>query len=307
MNFRNASIWTMGVLAAVVCVAFAPTVFATGPDNGPTYHDTDGDGMTDDNDPCPNNPDPTCSRQMCGTTTITGDGGRWTGSDCVYEYNGGVPCPDGTYPLTHTGCSTRGTDSDSDTGSGRGGGGSGGGGGGRDATPEPAAPALGTAQTTVEGCAAAKPGYSNIMDEAKAAAAALNPPLQIAVVSGQVAGGLGLMSCLGKDNGRGRIRPTSITITVDEATISSTVAGRRGTKEQTEYMHVFAEVLLHEYRHAYDCAKEQYSVKPTDVEREILENNADSFASENYRALFGTTRPLHLGYNHDDHGNPDCI
>ena len=75
MNFRNASIWTMGVLAAVVCVAFAPTVFATGPDNGPTYHDTDGDGMTDDNDPCPNNPDPTCSRQMCGTTTITGDGG----------------------------------------------------------------------------------------------------------------------------------------------------------------------------------------------------------------------------------------
>lgn len=115
------------------------------------------------------------------------------------------------------------------------------------------------------------------------------------------------MSCLGKDNGRGRIRPTSITITVDEATISSTVAGRRGTKEQTEYMHVFAEVLLHEYRHAYDCAREQYPADPKDPYYDVLEHNAESFASENYRALFGTTSPLHAGYRHADHGNPDCI
>ena len=40
---------------------------------------------------------------------------------------------------------------------------------------------------------------------------------------------------------------------------------------------------------------------------ERLENNADSFASENYRALFGTTRPLHTSYNHAADGNPDCI
>ena len=265
--------------------------------------------MPDDSDPCPNNPDTTCSSQICGTTTITGDGSTFAGDSCQYEYNGANPvrCPDGTYAPTSADCPSRGTGSDAGSGGGGGGGGGGGsgGGGGQEATLEPAAPSLGTAQATVEGCAAAKPGYTNIMDEAKKAAGRLS--LQIAVQSGQVPGALGLMSCVGDENRDGKIRPTSITITIDEAAVSRVIADRRGTRKQTEYMHLFAEVLLHEYRHAYDCANEQYREEPTARELERLENNADNFASENYRELFGTTRPLHITYNHAEHGNPDCI
>ena len=311
MNFRHTTIWTLGALVAVVSVALAPNAFATGQDNGPTYtDDQDGDGMPDDSDPCPNNPDTTCSSQKCGTTTITGDGSTFAGDSCQYEYNGANPvrCPDGTYAPTSADCPTGGTGSDAGSGGGSdGGGGGSGAGGGREATPEPAAPPpLGTAQATVEGCAAAKPNYRSYMDMAKDAAH--RKKLSIVVRSGPLPERVaGLLACYGEDNGQGRLEPSSITMTIDEAAISDAVARRRGTRKQTEYMHLFAEVLLHEYKHAYDCATGRFPSDPKDPRHFDLEIGAQRMASADYRELFGTTSPEHRDYNHAEHGNPDCI
>lgn len=98
-----------------------------------------------------------------------------------------------------------------------------------------------------------------------------------------------------------------MTMTIDEAAISDTVAERRGTSKQTEYMHLFAEVLLHEYKHAHDCAIGRFPSDPNHPRHSDLEFGARSVASQNYRKLFGTTSPEHRDHNHAEHGNPDCI
>ena len=300
----------LGALALAASVAFAPNVLATEPDNGPTYNDRDGDGLPDNSDPCPDNAATTCTSQKCGTTTITGDGSSFTGASCQYEYNGANPvqCPDGTYAPTSADCSTRGTGSDGTGGGGGSGGGNGGGGGGgsQEATPAPAPPSLAAAQGNVEACAAAKPDYESIIDEAEEAAKLRG--LEIVVVSGPLPRNqLGYLACTGPRNMHGNIRPRLIQITIDEAKISRSVAARRGTSRQTEYMHLFAEVLLHEHKHAYDCAEERMPTRPTRKDYERLERNADNSARLNYRDLFGTWAPLHPLYNHAMHGNPDCI
>ena len=299
----------LGVLTVAASVVFAPNVLATEPDNGPTYNDRDGDGLPDNSDPCPDNPATTCTSQKCGTTTITGDGSSFTGASCQYEYNGANPvqCPDGTYAPTSADCSTRGTGSDGTGGGGGSGGGNGGGGGGgsQEATPAPAPPSLAAAQGNVEACAAAKPGYRNVMDMAKEEAGRRG--LRIVVESGPLEGILGYTVCRGSVNWHGNIRPSSITVTIDETNIRRNVAELRGTRKQTEYMHLFAEVLLHEYQHAYDCVLEQWRAEPTEKDWEWLEITADGVARANYQELFGAKSPSHPFYNHAKDGDPDCI
>ena len=300
----------LGVLTVAASVVFAPNVLATEPDNGPTYNDRDGDGLPDNSDPCPDNPATTCTSQKCGTTTITGDGSSFTGASCQYEYNGANPvqCPDGTYAPTSADCSTRGTGSDGTGGGGGSGGGNGGGGGGgsQEATPAPAPPSLAAAQGNVEACAAAKPGYRNVMDMAKEEAGRRG--LRIVVESGPLPGNtMGYLSCRGREAWDGRIDPSSITMTIDEANIRRAVASRRGTSRQTEYMHLFAELLLHEYQHALDCAIGRLPVRTDGRLPDYFEFSAERAASRDYRELFGTTSPKHEDYNHTEHGSPDCI
>ena len=122
----------LAALAAAASVALAPNVFATGPDNGPTYSDRDGDGLPDNSDPCPDNSDPTCSGQDCGTATNTEKGRSWIGRTCRFEYTG-VWCTNGTRQRSHADCPPVRIGSNAGTGGGGGGsGGKGGGGGGSD-------------------------------------------------------------------------------------------------------------------------------------------------------------------------------
>ena len=255
MNFRNALIWMLAALAVVASMAFAPNVLATGPDNGPNYYDRDGDGKSDDSDECPDDPSPTCTREKCGTTTITGDGRRWTGEDCAREYNGahGVQCPDGTYEPTYADCgSTRGTDSDSGTGGGRGGGGGSGGSGG-------------SGQNGGNGASNASPALgvnidqdAGVVKDCAASASRGGPPDLFSQVSALAYERMGNAVPLSYGSlahhgpttmGYTKREKGKVSITLDPVRIAENAINRPGDRSD---WHEFAEVLFHEYHHAYD-------------------------------------------------------
>lgn len=280
MNFRNTPIWMLGALLAVASVAFAPNVFATGPDNGPTYHDQDGDGMPDDSDPCPKNPDPTCSSQICTTTTITENGRSSTSEQCHYEYS--VQCPDGTYQPTYSDCgSTRGTDSDADTGGGGGGGGGSGQNGGNSASNGSPTPGVSIDQDAevVKDCAASasRGGPPDLFSQVSVLAYQ-RMGNAVPVSYGSLAGGgpnaLGYTAWGGGN----------ISITLDPATIEAHADARPGGRS---YWHEFAEVLFHEYHHAYDmlncnCGNphERFEPRMTESQYEThTQNKAEGAAS----------------------------
>ena len=165
-------------------------------------------------------------------------------------------------------------------------------------------PSVAAAKRKVEGCIAGKSGRK-VIDDVKEQAGRLDVP--ITVSSGGVSGGLGLTRCIGLVGLRGNVVPNKISITMDEQSISKVVNERHGTRQQTEYTHLFATVLLHEYYHAKDCIEGERPIKPTKYQHEMAEGRAENSSNVDYQTFFGVRSPLDAAYDHGTDGDPECI